>query len=350
MPQLPVDAPAKDEIDLFMLVRALWLQKWIIISVTILVTLAAAVYAYTSKPLYEARIYMLPPTQNGIADFNYGRVLNTDLPPFSVKDVYDVFARNLFSESLRQTFFEEIYLPSLPEESRKGSRDRLYKRFSEKLIISPGGKDNPDRYSIAVQSYSPSEAGDWVRTYVRNASAEAKKEMIKNVVREAQVRARNIDQQITGLREGALKQREDQIQILREALVIAKAIGLQKPVVFNRRTPAELSLGVDGQTLYMRGSDALQAEIQSLESRGSDDPFITNLRMLQVKYSFLNSLTVDASSVSVYRQDGEVDDPDSPIKPDKLSILVRGAFLGLFLGLMMGLLSHFIPLLRVRAY
>lgn len=348
MQQPSVASVSNDEIDLFVLIKALWVKKWIVIGVTLLVTLASAVYAITAKPLYEARIYMLPPTQNDIADFNYGRTLRSDLPPFSVKDVYDVFARNLFSESLRQSFFNNVYLPSLPEDSRKGSRDRLYQNFSKLLVISAGGKDNPDRYSIAVQSYKPSEAGEWVRTYVRNASVEAKNEMIKNVVREAQVRARNLEQQINGLRESARREREDKIKILSEALIVAKAIGLNKPVIISGKTPAELSLGVDGQTLYMRGSDALQAEIEGLESRDSDDPFIQNLRVLQVKYSFLKNLTLDSSTVSVYRQDGAVDDPDSPIKPDKLSILIKGFFLGVGLGLILALFRYFAPMLRTK--
>ncbi|MBV7573761.1 chain-length determining protein [Pseudomonas sp. PDM32] len=339
---------SSDEIDFFVLIKALWAQKLVVISVTIVMLIASAVYAFTAKSLYEARIYVLPPTQNDIADFNYGRTLNSDLPPFSVKDVYDVFTRNLFSESLRHSFFEEVYLPSLTENARKGSRDRLYQNFSKQLVISAGGKESPDRYSVAVQSYNPSEAGEWVRTYVQKAGVAAKSEMIKNVVREAQVRARNLEQQINGLRESARREREDKIKVLSEALVIAKAIGLNKPVIISGKTPGELSLGVDSQALYMRGSDTLQAEIEGLESRESDDPFIQSLRVLQVKYSFLKNLTIDSSSVSVYRQDGAVGDPDSPIKPNKLLILILGTCFGFFLGLLLALFRHFAPLLRTK--
>lgn len=348
MLQLSTASTSSDEIDIFVLIKALWVQKWVVISVIILVTIASAVYAFTAKPLYEARIYVLPPTQNDIADFNYGRTLNSDLPPFTVKDVYDVFVRNLFSESLRRSFFDEVYLPSLTENARKGSRDRLYQNFSKQLVISVGGKEGPDRYSVTVQGYNPSEAGEWVRTYVQNAGVAAKNEMIKNVVREAQVRARNLEQQINGLRESARREREDKIKVLSEALVIARAVGLNKPVIISGRTSAELSLGVDSQALYMRGSDALQAEIDGLERRESDDPFIQSLRVLQVKYLFLKNLTIDSSSVSVYRQDGAVDDPDSPIKPNKLSILIQGACFGLFLGLALALFRYFKPLLRAK--
>ncbi|KJZ42821.1 LPS O-antigen chain length determinant protein WzzB [Pseudomonas fluorescens] len=339
---------SSDEIDILVLIKALWVRKWIVVSVTVLVTIVSAVYAFAAEPLYEARIYVLPPAQSNIADFNYGRTLNSDLPLFSVKDVYDVFVRNLFSESLRRSFFEEVYLPSLTENARQGSRDRLYQKFSKQLVISSEGKESPDRYSVTVQSGNPSEAGEWVRTYVKNAGVTAKSELIKNVVREAQVRARNLEQQINGLRESTRREREDKIKVLSEALVIARAIGLNKPVIISGKTPGELSLGVDSQALYMRGSDALQAEIEGLENRESDDPFIQNLRVLQVKYSFLKNLTVDSSGVSVYRQDGAVDDPDSPIKPNKLSILIQGACFGLFLGLVLALFGYVAPLLRAK--
>ncbi|WP_247255394.1 LPS O-antigen chain length determinant protein WzzB [Pseudomonas moorei] len=348
MLQLSTTSTSSDEIDIFVLIKALWMQKWTVIGVTILAIVASAAYAFTAKPLYETKIYLLPPTQNSIADFNYGRTLKSDLPPFSVKDVYDVFVRNLYSESLRHSFFDEVYLPSLNENLRKGSRDRLYQNFSNQLTISAGGKDSPDRYSVAVQSNNPSEAGEWVRTYVKYADVAAKGEMIKNVVREAQVRARSLEQQISGLRESARREREDKIKVLSEALVIARSIGLNRPVIISGKIPSELSLAVDSQTLYMRGSDALQAEIEGLQGRESDDPFIPNLRVLQVRDSFLKNLTIEPTSVSVFRQDGAIDDPDSPIKPNKLSILILGALSGLFLGMMLALFRHFAPLLRAK--
>lgn len=346
MSQISAASKNSDEIDIVMLIKVLWAQKFMVAGITMLVLMGAAAYAFTAKPLYEARVYMSPPTQNDIADFNYGRALNSDLPPFAVKDIFDVFTRNIFSESLRQTFFEEVYLPSLSEAARKTSRDRLYQSFSKRLVVAAGSKENPDHYSVVVQSYDPAEASQWARSYVSKAGDAAKNEMIKNVVREAEVRARNLEQQINGLRESARREREDRIKVLGEALTIAKSIGLTKPVIISGKNPAELSLGVDSPALYMRGSEALQAEIEGLESRESDNPFIQNLRVLQVKYSFLKNLKIDPCSVAVFRQDGLVDDPDSPIKPNKLSILMLGAGLGIFLAVLVVFCRHFLPLLR----
>ena len=59
---------------------------------------------------------------------------------------------------------------------------------------------------------------------------------------------------------------------------------------------------------YQRGSKALMAEVEALESRSSDDAFISDLRSLQMRYSLYRKLNVDSESISVYRQEGSVED------------------------------------------
>ncbi|WP_447768804.1 Wzz/FepE/Etk N-terminal domain-containing protein [Pseudomonas kilonensis] len=157
MPNNRVETQGADEIDLIALAHGLWGQKWLILAVTLLVAVGAAAYAYLGKPVYQAQLFIIPPTQNGIAELNYGRGKSTELEPYSIKHVYDVFARNLQGESLRQTFFNEVYLPSLDESQRKGALDRLYERFSRELVIKGPGKDTPDRYSVTVQGGTPFE-------------------------------------------------------------------------------------------------------------------------------------------------------------------------------------------------
>lgn len=217
MPNNRIETQGTNEIDLIALARGLWGQKWLILAVTLLVTVGAAAYAYLSKPVYQAQLFIMPPTQNGIAELNYGRGKSTELDPYSIKHVYDVFARNLQGESLRQTFFNEVYLPSLDESQRTGALDRLYERFSRELIIKGPGKDTPDRYSVTVQGGDPVRATEWAKAYVARASEAAESELIKNVTAEAAVRARNLEQRIVGLRETAQRIREDRIQQLREA-------------------------------------------------------------------------------------------------------------------------------------
>ncbi|ROL66490.1 LPS O-antigen chain length determinant protein WzzB [Pseudomonas vranovensis] len=320
------------ELDVLELLGSLWAKKLIILSVMFLAVLAAVIYLFIAKPVYETRVFVIPPTQNGIADFNYGRTAEAELKPYSVKDVYEVFLRDLQAESLRRSFFEEFYLPSLSESERAGSQTRLYEKFSRELVISPSGKDSPDRYSLTVQGEDPQRVVAWAKTYVMRAGDSAREEMIKNVTREAEVRARNLAQQIDRLREGGQKVREDLIVQLREALNVARAIGLKEPPIISGNLSTEVSAGMDGHLSYMRGTKALEAEIQNLEQRRSDDPFITRLRDLQARYAFYMSVEVNPESVAVFRIDGPIEQPDSPIKPRKSVVLAMAALAGLLLG------------------
>ncbi|WP_443691486.1 LPS O-antigen chain length determinant protein WzzB [Pseudomonas sp.] len=342
MANTPATTQDADEIDLFELVVALWAQKLLIISVALVATLAAATYAFLSKPIYEARVYLQPPTLNGIADFNYGRTRDAELTPFTTKDVYEVFTRNLQSESLRRAFFNEVYLPSLPASVRNGSQDVLYANFLRTLTIGLPSKEQPDRYSVIVEGEDPAQAADWVKAFAARAGAAAEKEMISNVTREAEVRARNLSQQITTLQETQSRIRQDSITQLREALAVAEAIGLQNPPIVSGNISAEVSASMDGQLTYMRGSKALKAEIQNLESRKSDDPFTGNLRALQIKQSFYTDLQVSPDAVSVYRQDGPIEQPDRPIKPKKGLIILLGLVVGGMVGFMIALVRHFV--------
>ncbi|WP_434557975.1 LPS O-antigen chain length determinant protein WzzB [Pseudomonas sp. Z5-35] len=327
-----VDAHDAQEIDLIALLRNFWIQKWLVVGVMFVVTVGAGAFAYLTKPIYEARFYISPPTQNGIAELNYGRDSSTELEPYSIKQVYDLFARNLQSETLRQTFFRDVYLPSLEESQRKGPLDRLYENFSRVFMVGGPGKDTPERFSVIVQSDDAAEATEWVRVYVQRASEISKAELIKNVTSEAAVRARNLEQRIVSLRDNAQRIREDRIQQLREALKVAETIGLKTPVI-NSSAAVDITVDTGSKMDYQRGSLALAAEVSVLEARASDDAFIPDLRTLQMRYNFYRMLKVEPDQVSVYRQDGNVEVPQTPIKPDKLAILLKGMILGLILGL-----------------
>jgi len=119
---------------------------------------------------------------------------------------------------------------------------------------------------------------------------------------------------------------------LDEALRIAESIGLEKPPAITVSQSA-IAGGESGQLVYMRGSKALRAEIESIRARKSDDPFTDHLRDLQERYSFFKGLKIEPSVVSVYRQDGVVELPDKPVKPNKALILVLGVIAGLITGI-----------------
>jgi chain length determinant protein (polysaccharide antigen chain regulator) len=329
-----------NEIDFLDLIQGLWQRKLLMFGTAIVVFLAAVAYVLVSSPVYQAKVFVQPPTQNDIAYLNYGRGNDVGLELFSVKDVYEVFLRHLQSESLRRSFFQTVYLPTLPEAQRKGSQDELYARFGKLLSVSLENKDAPTRFSITANLLSPQQAVDWVASYAQLAGDRAKQEVLKNAKSDALVKANNLQRQISAARESTRKQREDEIVQLKEALLIAKSIGLEKPPIISDSLSTEVSAKMDGSLIYMRGSKALEAEIKNLQDRQSDDPFIASLRVQQSALSFYNDLSIDPALVAVYRQDGVVELPDQPVRPQKLLIVVLGLVLGLILGGIVALMHY----------
>lgn len=331
---------ADDEIDLFELLGGLWKQKLLIILTAVVVTGGAVAYALLATPIFEAKVVVQPPSQSNISQLNYGRGGDTGLAMLSVRDVYEVYLRNLQSESLRREFFRKVYLPSLPEEARKGSQDDLYGRFNSVLTVALTSKDSPNRYYVMASLPFAQQAADWVVRFVQMAGEQTKREVIRDVRGDAMIKANNLEQQINAARESARKQREDQIVQLTEALRIADSIGLEKPPIISNNLSNEVSAGMDGSLTYMRGSKALRAEIENLRNRVSDDPFIVNLRQRQEAIAFYRSLQIDPEVIEVYRQDGAIESPDKPVKPKRLIIVVLGAFLGATLGVFVALIRH----------
>jgi len=331
---------ASDDIDLIELIKGLWQQKMLIMVTTAVIFLSALAYALLARPAYEAKVFVQPPTQNDIAHFNYGRGPDTGLDTLTVKDIYDVYVKHLQSESLRRSFFQTAYLPTLTEQERKSSQDLLYSDFNKLLIVAVAAKDTPTRFAITANVYSPQQAAEWVTKYAQLAGERAKQEVLKNIKSDATVKANNLQRQILTAQETSRKQREDDIVQLKEALLVAKSIGLEKPPIIFGNLSTEVSSGMEGSLTYMRGSKALEAEIENLQKRQSDDPFIQNLRQQQAALTFYRNLSIDPALVAAYRQDGVVELPDKPVKPKKLLIVLLGLVAGVVVGMGLALMRH----------
>ncbi|UCR83471.1 LPS O-antigen chain length determinant protein WzzB [Pseudomonas chlororaphis] len=327
-----------DEVDLRALFDGLWLQRWLIFSIAVAATLIALCYALLVAPVYESKVYVIPPTQNEIANFNYGRISETGLSAFTVKDIYSVFLVELQSESRLRAFFNEVYLPGLGGGEQKRSEETLYADLVKALTVTVSSR-GADRYQVAIQGADPDKIALWLREYVVGAAKSAKMEILKNINREAEVRARDVGQQISVLRESSEKKREDSIARLREALTVAEKIGLEVSPAVTGGILIEMQKEGVGQELYMRGGRALRAEIANLEKRTSQDPFTDSLREHEARYHFYMSLTeFSPRDVEVYRMDGVIKPSDRPVKPQKEMIVLIGLLLGVIAGFSIALL------------
>lgn len=326
-----------DEIDLIELVQGVWRQKLWVGLVAVPIIAIGFAYIKLVSPVYEAKLYIQPPSQNEIAQLNYGRGEGTGLAPLSAKDVYSIYLKALQSEAVRDKFFRSAFLPTLTEEERGGSRDALYAQFNGMLKVSQAGKDMPDRYVLTANLEDPRLAATWVSNYAEMAADRAKNELLSGTRSDISIMADNLEQQIRASRASAGNQRTDQIAQLKEALRVARSIGLERPPIISDTLSSEVSAAMNGSLTYMRGAKALEAEIANLESRSSDDPFIPSLRVKQEKLNFLRNLKIDPSLVAMYQQDGAVAQPDKPIKPRKAVIMLLSVFAGVGLGVLVAI-------------
>lgn len=322
-----------DEIELFDLVHGIWRQKLWVGLVAAPILAVGVAYALMAAPVYEAKLFVEPPTQNDIAQLNFGRGGDSGLIPLTVKEVYETHLQALQSEAVRNKFFRDVYLPSLSDERRRGSRDALYSDFNRVLTVAPV-KGSSTRYAVTATMHDPQQATKWVGAFNELAAQSAKRKVLESNRSDMLIKADNLQSQISSEKNSARKEREDRIAQLKEALVVARSVGLEKPPLISEPLSVQVSAAMGGSLTYMRGSKALEAEIATLEARSSDEPFINGLRPRQEKITFYREFKLDPSVIRVFEQDGEVELPDQPIKPNKPLIVMLSLVIGLGAGLL----------------
>ncbi|HTN31154.1 MAG TPA: Wzz/FepE/Etk N-terminal domain-containing protein [Pseudomonas sp.] len=333
----PATSSFGDEIDLFELCKSLWDQRYLIGLVSFLIFSLSVVYAYFTKPVYESRAYVLPPQVSDISGYNVGRS-DAGLPLFTVDQVYKLFLRNLSSEKLRRNFFGLVYLN---EVVRSGPDEILWQRLNKQLSIKSPQKLLPELWEVRMEYGNPEKVALWVNMLVAHASVMTAQEIQKNIASENHTHIKSLEQRIDALRDMARQRRADRIKMLEEALKIAKGAGLDSPSVttwqnFSSNGNAPIK---DGTPLYMHGSKALQAELEIMHARASDDPFIPELREIQERVEFLKGIDIDPQGTAVMTLDSSALVPERPIKPKKALIMAIGLILG-------GMAGVFIALVR----
>ncbi|ENB9665937.1 LPS O-antigen chain length determinant protein WzzB [Pseudomonas putida] len=330
-----------EEISSSDLFRAIWRRKLIVLLSVIIASCVALAYCFMVAPVYVAKVFVLPPTQSDITPFNYGRGGDSGLKELTVNEVYDAYLRNLQSESLRRKFFKEVYRPGTNQEGRGGSQSEGFERLQNDLSLKAASNDDKSRYVISIGAADPRLAMEWALQYSAMAGQVAQSELVQDLETDAKVKARSLQNEISANLERARMEREDRIARLEEALRVARLVGLQKPPMISTNPSQEVSAAMDGSLMYMRGVEALEAEVENLRKRDSDEPFIRDLRPRQKSMEFYRALKLNVDDARVYQQDGALELPDSPVKPKKLWVFVLGLVAGIVLGVVVAGFLYF---------
>lgn len=259
------------------------------------------------------------------------RPIDNSITEATPEQAYRIFQRHLTSESLRTAFLQMTQTENthyFPSDAMK-AREEL----QEALVIAlplPG----EEQTVLTWQGENNAQIAQWANDYVDRAMQLARDELLQTLSSEVFLRQHSTQMQSDAVRKIGRVEREHQKERLRAALHIARSIGLEDMA----EGPRLIALYSD-DVMYLQGSRALEAQLQILEKREIDDPFLPQLVPLRQAQLLLDRMTRVPASLSV----ATIDDPARvapiPIQPNRGLIISLGAILRLMLGVFVVLIQ-----------
>lgn len=340
-----------DEVSLIDLWRVIARRKGIILLSFLASMMLAAVYIFFAEPSYRAVAYLLPPQQEQIQglliDYRGIQEADLDIERYTPELVYKAFLANLKSRGVRREYFDRGNLVSHyvnEETDTKFNVDRIFdKKFNKRLQLQID-KQDPLFVTVSLSYSDPELAAQWLNRLVDFVNERTVHQLLSDVESAIHTEIKRVRYQLDSKLKSAEQRRRDTIVSLREALRIAKAMGLTEAGTFPMaadKNPAGVAVNTAQVPLYMRGTKALEKEITVLESRKSDEPFIQGLRDLQERLSFLEDISVDPDTLSAIRVDSVAKTPYRAERPRKLLLIFVAATVGFVIGIFLVFVAEF---------
>ncbi|CAM5188257.1 ECA polysaccharide chain length modulation protein [Castellaniella defragrans] len=189
--------------------------------------------------------------------------------------------------------------------------------------------------TVTWQGQDPNKITEWLNQYVAMAHTAAHDQLIATLQKTVKTRIQEIDHQIDELRVVAAAEHQRDLHHLEDALKIAKTLQITKPL-----SAGNLVASYDGSATYLRGSEALQAEIDLLNARSNNDAYISQLPQLLYAKHLLQTSQINPEPLSAANVEQSAIPPISPIRPHKKLVIMLGAFLGVMIGVLAALIRR----------
>ena len=334
-----------DTIDLYELWITLWNKKWLVIVVTVIAALGSVVYALQLPSIYKAEALLLQPKTKDFQSLNMQGVQGVQgVQGMTPDGVFANFKNNLSSRSLQKEFIDEQGLMDIlaPNRSPETRDIEILESFS-KMMKFEDKIENRLGFSISMESEDPVFAAKLVNDYIIYIDAETIFAMTAAARNSIAGQIRDIEYTINSKRQMAKQRREDTILSFEEAAKIAAELGVRERVdTTNVVQNNQLNISSSNTQLYYRGYKALNAEMDILKVRKSDDPFIPGLRDLQERLALLRSFKIEEEGQHAVTVDQAAYPPQNRIKPNRRLIVSLGTVLGLFLGIFLVFFVSFV--------
>ena len=334
-----------DTIDLYELWITLWNKKLLVIGVTVIAALGSVVYALQLTPIYKAEALLLPPSATNVKSVNLQGVQGVQgVKGMTSNTAFAAFKNNLSSRSLQKEFIDEQGLMDIlaPNRSPETRDIEILESFS-KMMKFEDKIENRLGFSISMESEDPVFAAKLVNDYIIYFDAETIFAMSAAARNSIAGQIRDIEYTINSKRQMAKQRREDTILSFEEAAKIAAELGVRERVdTTNVVQNNQLNISSSNTQLYYRGYKALNAEMDILKVRKSDDPFIPGLRDLQERLALLRSFKIEEEGQHAVTVDQAAYPPKNRIKPNRRLIVSLGTVVGLFLGIFLVFFVSFV--------
>lgn len=323
-----------------------------VISAIIIINIIIAIsYAMTAPEVYTAKAYILPPENKYIQNLNLSasEVGNTK-QDYTVREVYPLFINNLQSRKYQRKYFFDNNVSNLfdneniEESFEKNFHDQLDLQLQSK--VSQIRMRSQDFLTVSFRSNDPSKAAKILNKYIDMVLKDTAGELTRAVNTTIMKRINSYEANIEAKKNLAKKIKLDNIARLKEALNIAKQLNIDEiKIVADNTTIVNMEdeNTVDSNNkLYLYGVNAIEAEIRSLQSRLSEDPFTSGLRALEQKIETLKQIKINENDVKPATIDQSAIAPSVRSEPKRKLIVMLGTAFGILLAFLYLVIKLFI--------
>ena len=337
----------EDEISLVDIIKVLLRRKKLILGVTATIVCIGLLYAFTTKRVYQVDTLLSPPSDKIIQTFNLNNLQNVNK-----NDIYSGFTKIIESRAFRNEFFNKSNvietLSDIPE-SKMTSREinNIFEAFNDSLKVIKDTKNKENDIEITLEGTDKDKLGRWLDDFVAHANSATINQVVNKLRADVDYKIKKLTLEIKNKRLFYNQIRKDELGRLIEAYNLAKDLGIveykaNKNVVSSKNT---LSIYMGDSKRYMDGTRVLQAEINALKNRKSDDIHIEGLRNLQEQLIKLEAINVEKNNLEAATVDKKAIVNINPIRPNRKLIvilsLILGGMLGIFAVFIMEFMSNF---------
>lgn len=342
---------AEDEIDLIELFQTLWSQKAKIALVTLITTLAAGVYAFTSEEVWISKAVFDQPKLEAVNDYytvtqQLKRILQSSAigdvalePKKITEDVYSEFTKQIDSDDLRREFWlaSDYYADKIKDETSDVEKLKILNRLVKENIEFELADGKKIMYpSISLSASSALMAKKLLEQYIEMVNGSVWQQKISELNFSIAQQIADLENEKKQIEFNAVTQKDNDIKISKNAKNIAEKANIKE---FNINAIQGNANVAKTDMLFFLGTKALDAQLNNL----MHNPLILPVRYYQIEkiLSDIKKLpSLKNKKVKSYRYLMSPQEPITKDKPKKGLILVLGALLGGMLGVMMTLLQH----------